>query len=60
MRSLSALLALSLLCACPSPPPPGPEDGGTPAASPVERPPSALERPPSGPGLPDDLKPPGR
>ena len=63
MRSLLALTGVLLLCACPSHAPASGEDAGTPGTPasglPADHlPPSRVEHPPTGQGLPDDLKPP--
>ena len=63
MRFLPSLALLALLCACPSAPvaPPEPPPETQPSALPADHlPPSRLERPPTGVGLPAELKPPGR
>lgn len=61
MRLPLLLTGLSLLCACPSHPTSSGEDAGTSSSAlPADqRPPSGVEHPPTGQGLPDDLKPPG-
>ena len=61
MRSFFLLTGLSLLCACPSnaPAPSMGDDAGASALPADHRPPSRVEHPPTGQGLPDELKPPG-
>ncbi|RJS20083.1 hypothetical protein DRW03_20165 [Corallococcus sp. H22C18031201] len=54
------VITAGLLCACAEkhPTPPATADAGTESPSGLERPATRLERPPTGPGLPADLKPP--
>ncbi|MBJ6760494.1 hypothetical protein JGU66_06940 [Myxococcaceae bacterium JPH2] len=54
------VITAGLLCACGKKPPAPPDfpDAGTETPSGLERPATRLERPPTGPGLPADLKPP--